>query len=64
MKTDNKGVLKSISHVKDDDGFSVLRVIVDFYDGNVPDVNNGTVWHRKPVTVIDASVIQQLKQEG
>jgi len=36
-------------------------VVVDFYDGNLPDINNGTIWHARPVTVIDATTLNEDK---
>lgn len=53
---DNKGVVKLVSRAEDDAGRTVLRVIVDFYDGNVPNINNGTIWQARPVTILDESL--------
>lgn len=56
MAEENKGVVKRMSRTEDDAGRTVLRVIVDFYDGNGPNINNGTIWQSRPVTLTDDSL--------
>ena len=56
MTQGNVGIVKVVSRAEDDNGTAVLRVIVDFYDGNTPDINNGTIWLYRPVTLVDASI--------
>lgn len=47
------GVAKSFTRMEDENGRQVLRVVVDFYDGAGPPLNNGTIWHQRPVTIIE-----------
>lgn len=56
MTQDNKGVVKRVSRTEDDAGTTVLRVIVDFYDGAAPNINNGTIWQARPVTISDDTI--------
>jgi len=55
----NTGIVQSTSLVKDDRGRKTLQVIIHFHDGDTPDINAGTIWDAKPVTVCDASITQQ-----
>lgn len=63
MTEDNTGVVTRISRVEDENGVIVLRAIVDFYDGALPDINTGTIWHRRPVTLTD-TMVRGLGEEG
>lgn len=46
------GIVKSISLTADDDNRQVLRAIIDFYDGNAPDLTWSVVFDRIPVRII------------
>jgi hypothetical protein len=38
---------------EDDQGRTVMRAIVDFYDGAAPKIKFSTVWNKTPVTIIE-----------
>ena len=56
MTQGNTGIVKSSTRTWDDRGRNVMRVIVDFYDGDMPDINIATIWNARPVTVTDTSI--------
>jgi hypothetical protein len=47
------GRLIRVSAVTDDQGRSVVRHIVDFYDGSAPPISFRTIFEGKPVTIIE-----------
>lgn len=47
---------------EDDRGRTVMRAIVDFYDGAAPDINFKTVWDATPVTIVEIRQSQQIKE--
>jgi hypothetical protein len=53
VSKDNAGTLVSVGRAEDDQGRTVLRAIVDFYDGATPDISFKTVWERTQVTIIE-----------
>lgn len=58
------GVVKSVSRIEDEDGKTVVQAIVHFYDGDAPEINLGTIWHRRPVKIIDASIHIQDREKS
>lgn len=53
MSDTSWGVLKRVDRIPEEDGRIVLRAIVDFYDGNSPDLTFRTVLDSIPVTIIE-----------
>lgn len=53
MTKDNAGIVINVGLAQDDQGRTVMRAIVDFYDGAAPDINFKTVWNRTPVTIVE-----------
>lgn len=50
---DELGVVTNVCRAEDDQGRTVLRATVDFYDGNAPALTFRTVWEKIPVTIIE-----------
>lgn len=48
------GIVKSVISLVDEEGRSVLRAIVDYYDGDSPTFAFKVVWERRPVKIIEA----------
>lgn len=53
MTKDNAGIVTHIGMTQDDQGRTVMRAVVDFYDGAAPDINFKTVWNKTPVTIVE-----------
>ena len=49
---DETGVVISVGLHVDDEGRTVLRAVVDFYDGNRPSITFGSVSRRVPVKIV------------
>jgi hypothetical protein len=53
MSDDETGIVKSITHLDDDEGRTVLRAIIDFYDGNCPMLTFNSIWEQTPVKIVE-----------
>ena len=53
------GTVKSFSLTEDDAGREVLRLIIDYYDGDAPDLKWNVIWDATPVDVVLASPTAQ-----
>lgn len=54
MTKEQTGVVTSVGVTQDDQGRTVMRAIVDFYDGAAPNITFKTVWSKAPVTIVEA----------
>jgi hypothetical protein len=48
------GVVTKIERDTGEDGRTILRAIVEFYDGAAPDLTFKTVWQMTPVRITEA----------
>lgn len=58
------GILKSVGLTTDEDNRPVLRAIVDFYDNAAPEANIGTIWNRRPVQIVEATLDRTMIPQG